>query len=137
MTRERHLLGHLIFQTNEGDVAVASKQKRFNGSTFLSSDSTMQFYFMHFLESSFNILLLYFVFCIFSWPWSTHIKHCITSNLKYSFSESFFSSFKTAVTPIPCYLCTFLLLDLIDVCPLLTNQYIQVGLQIQYMFYNF
>jgi hypothetical protein len=27
MTRERHLLGHLIFQTNEGDVAVASKQK--------------------------------------------------------------------------------------------------------------
>ncbi len=26
MTRERHLLGHLIFQTNEGDVAVASKQ---------------------------------------------------------------------------------------------------------------
>jgi hypothetical protein len=26
MTRERHLLRHLIFQTNEGDVAVASKQ---------------------------------------------------------------------------------------------------------------
>jgi hypothetical protein len=29
MTREKHLLGHLIFQTNEGDVAVASKQKIF------------------------------------------------------------------------------------------------------------
>jgi hypothetical protein len=29
MTRERHLLGHLIFQTNEGDVAVASKQRGF------------------------------------------------------------------------------------------------------------
>jgi hypothetical protein len=26
MTREKHLLGHLIFQTNEGDVAVASRQ---------------------------------------------------------------------------------------------------------------
>jgi hypothetical protein len=31
MTRERHLLGHLIFQTNEGDVAVASKQMREKG----------------------------------------------------------------------------------------------------------
>jgi hypothetical protein len=29
MTREKHLLGHLIFQTNEGDVAVASKQSGF------------------------------------------------------------------------------------------------------------
>ncbi len=29
MTREKHLLGHLIFQTNEGDVAVASKQITF------------------------------------------------------------------------------------------------------------
>jgi hypothetical protein len=28
-------------------------------------------------------------------------------------------------------------LDLTDVCPLLTKQYIQVGLQIQYMLYNF
>jgi hypothetical protein len=28
MTREKHLLGHLIFQTNEGDVAVASKQNK-------------------------------------------------------------------------------------------------------------
>jgi hypothetical protein len=27
MTRERHLLRHYIFQTNEGDVVVASKQK--------------------------------------------------------------------------------------------------------------
>jgi hypothetical protein len=27
MTRERDLLRHLIFQTNEGDVVVASKQK--------------------------------------------------------------------------------------------------------------
>jgi hypothetical protein len=34
---------------------------------------------------------------------------------------------------------TFLktLLDLTDVCPLLTKQYKQVGLQIQYMFYVF
>jgi hypothetical protein len=30
-----------------------------------------------------------------------------------------------------------MLLDLTDVCPLLTKQYIQVGLQIQYMLYNF
>jgi hypothetical protein len=29
------------------------------------------------------------------------------------------------------------LLDLTDVCPLLTKQYTQVGLQIQYMLYNF
>ncbi len=29
------------------------------------------------------------------------------------------------------------LFDLTDVCPLLTKQYIQVGLQIQYMLYNF
>jgi hypothetical protein len=29
------------------------------------------------------------------------------------------------------------LLDLTDVCPLLTKQYIQVGLQIQQMLYNF
>jgi hypothetical protein len=29
------------------------------------------------------------------------------------------------------------LLDLTDVCSLLTKQYIQVGLQIQYMLYNF
>jgi hypothetical protein len=29
------------------------------------------------------------------------------------------------------------LLDLTDVCPLLTKQYLQVGLQIQYMLYNF
>jgi hypothetical protein len=29
MTRERHLLGHLIFHTNEEDVAVASKQNNF------------------------------------------------------------------------------------------------------------
>jgi hypothetical protein len=29
------------------------------------------------------------------------------------------------------------LLDLTDVCPLLTMHYIQVGLQIQYMFSNF
>jgi hypothetical protein len=28
-------------------------------------------------------------------------------------------------------------LDLTDVCPLLTKQYIQIGLQIQYMLYNF
>jgi hypothetical protein len=28
-------------------------------------------------------------------------------------------------------------LDLTDVCPLLTKQYIQVGLQIQYMLFNF
>jgi hypothetical protein len=28
----------------------------------------------------------------------------------------------------------FMLLDLTDVCPLLTKQYIQVGLQIQYIF---
>jgi hypothetical protein len=30
-----------------------------------------------------------------------------------------------------------MLLDLTDVCPLLTKQYIQVGLQLQYMLYNF
>jgi hypothetical protein len=30
-----------------------------------------------------------------------------------------------------------MLLDLTDVCPLLTKQYIQVELQIQYMLYNF
>jgi hypothetical protein len=29
------------------------------------------------------------------------------------------------------------LFDLTDVCPLLTEQYIQVGLQVQYMLYNF
>jgi hypothetical protein len=29
MTRERHLLRHYIFQTNEGDVVVASKQNKF------------------------------------------------------------------------------------------------------------
>jgi hypothetical protein len=29
------------------------------------------------------------------------------------------------------------LLNLTDVCPLLTKQYLQVGLQIQYIFYNF
>jgi hypothetical protein len=29
------------------------------------------------------------------------------------------------------------LLDLTDVCPLLTKQYIQFGLQKQYMLYNF
>ncbi len=29
------------------------------------------------------------------------------------------------------------LLDLTDVCPLLTKQYTEVGLQIQYMLYNF
>jgi hypothetical protein len=29
------------------------------------------------------------------------------------------------------------LLDLTDVCPLLTKQYIHVGLQIQYILYNF
>ena len=36
MTRERHLLGHLIFQTNEGDVAVASKQIYNSYSLFFS-----------------------------------------------------------------------------------------------------
>jgi hypothetical protein len=30
-----------------------------------------------------------------------------------------------------------MLLDLTDVCPLLTKQYIQVRLQIQYMLYNY
>jgi hypothetical protein len=30
-----------------------------------------------------------------------------------------------------------MLLDLTDVCPLLTKQHIQVGLQMQYMLYNF
>jgi hypothetical protein len=34
MTREKHLLGHLIFQTNEEDVAVASKQMFFKTVSF-------------------------------------------------------------------------------------------------------
>jgi hypothetical protein len=37
MTREKHLLGHLIFQTNEGDVAVASKQRDFMSSNDLKA----------------------------------------------------------------------------------------------------
>jgi hypothetical protein len=45
--------------------------------------------------------------------------------------------FATPEAWIYIYIFFLTLLDLTDVCPLLTKQNIQVGLQIQYMFYNF